>query len=41
LGFAANPQIMLLDAKGTKVRQWIGVVAEPELAVGLDALIAR
>ena len=39
VGFVANPQIMLLDEKRTKVRQWIGVVAEPELAAGLQALI--
>ena len=41
LGYAATPQIMLLDASGTKVREWIGVVAEPTLTTGLEDLLTR
>jgi thioredoxin-like negative regulator of GroEL len=41
LGYAATPQIMLLDASGQKVREWIGLVAEATLATGLDDLLRR
>lgn len=39
LGFVATPQIVLLDASGQKVREWVGLVAEPTLATALDALL--
>ncbi len=41
LGYAATPQIMLLDANGRKVREWIGVVAESTLTTGLEGLLKR
>lgn len=41
LGYAATPQIVLLDASGSKVREWIGVTAEATLAAGLDDLLRR
>lgn len=41
LGYAATPQIMLLDANGTKLREWIGVVGESTLVTGLDGLLSR
>ena len=41
LGYAATPQIVLLDASGRKVREWIGVVAESTLATGLEGLLKR
>lgn len=41
LGYAATPQIMLLDASGRKVREWIGVIAESTLTTGLEALLKR
>lgn len=41
LGYVATPQIMLLNPKGKKVREWIGIVDEPTLAAGLEALARR
>lgn len=41
LGYAATPQIMLLDAGERKVRAWVGLVAESTLTTGLDALLQR
>ncbi len=41
LGYAATPQIVLLDASGRKVREWIGLVAESALATGLEELLKR
>ena len=41
LGYAATPQIMLLDASGKKVREWIGLVAEATLTAGLEELLRR
>lgn len=39
LAFKSTPHIILLAADGTKFREWIGPVAEPALASGLDALL--
>lgn len=41
LGYVATPQIMLLNPRGQKVREWIGIVDEPTLAAGLEALARR
>ena len=41
LGYAATPQIVLLDASGRKVSEWIGLVAEPTLTAGLEDLLTR
>ena len=39
--FAATAQIVLLDASGRKVREWIGIVAESTPATGLEDLLRR
>jgi hypothetical protein len=39
LGYVGTPQIMLLDASGRKVREWIGVVTDATLASGLESLL--
>lgn len=39
LGFKSTPQIILVHPNGTKFREWNGIVAEAELAAGLDALL--
>jgi len=41
LGFAATAQIVLLDASGRKVREWIGLVAKLPLATGLEDVLRR
>jgi thioredoxin-like negative regulator of GroEL len=40
LGFRGTPQIVLLRADGTKVREFVGVVEEAVLRKALDELVA-
>lgn len=39
LGFKSTPQIILVHPNGTKFKEWNGIVAEAEIAAGIDALL--